>query len=248
MRSFKLTLAYDGTNYSGWQFQPGRVTLQETLERALAQITSETIRVTASGRTDAGVHAQGQVVSFTSETQLEPDVLHKALNATLPFDMAVTACELESDRFHARRDAKRKTYRYTIDDGPVRDVFSRNLVWQYRSTLDVEAMARAAGALVGTHDFSSFETAGSPRETSVRTVYELRIERLPDPNSSRIIVEITGNGFLYNMVRAIVGTLVEVGRGAEDEAWPAKVLAACDRSAAGQTAPAQGLCLVRVEY
>jgi tRNA pseudouridine38-40 synthase len=152
------------------------------------------------------------------------------------------------DGFHATYDAKRKTYRYTIDDGPVRDVFARNLVWQYRSTLDVAAMARAAQTLIGTHDFSSFETAGSPRESSVRTVYELRIERLPDPAGSRIVVEITGNGFLYNMVRAIVGTLVDVGRGAEDEAWPAKVLAARDRSAAGQTAPAQGLCLVRVEY
>jgi tRNA pseudouridine38-40 synthase len=248
MRTFKLTLAYDGTNYSGWQYQPGRVTLQETLEQALAKITSETLRVTASGRTDAGVHALGQVVSFTSDTQLEPDVLQKALNATLPLDMAVVTCEMARDGFHATHDAKRKTYRYTIDDGPVRDVFARNQVWQYRSSLDAAAMQRAAMALTGTHDFSSFETAGSPRESSVRTVYELRVGRLPDSAASRIVVEITGNGFLYNMVRAIVGTLVDVGRGAEDEAWPGKVLAARDRSAAGQTAPAQGLCLVRVEY
>jgi tRNA pseudouridine38-40 synthase len=248
MRTFKLTLAYDGTNYSGWQFQPGRVTLQETLEQALAKITSETIRVTASGRTDAGVHALGQVVSFASDTQLEPEVLQKALNATLPLDMAIVGCELAHGGFHATHDAKRKTYRYTIDDGPVRDVFARSLVWQYRSALNVAAMQRATTALVGTHDFSSFETAGSPRESSVRTVYELRVDRLPDPAGSRIVVEITGNGFLYNMVRAIVGTLVDVGRGAHDESWPAKVLAAHDRGAAGLTAPAQGLCLVRVEY
>jgi tRNA pseudouridine38-40 synthase len=248
MRTFKLTLAYDGTNYCGWQLQPGQVTLQGKFEQALTKITGESIRVTASGRTDSGVHALGQVVGFESETHLEPAVLQKALNATLPLDMAVVAAEFAPQGFHATRHAVRKMYRYTIDDGRLRDVFARQYVWQHKSPLDVAAMHRAAQGLVGTHDFSSFESQSSPRENSVRTVYSLRVERWPEANGPRIIVEIEGNGFLYNMVRAIVGTLIDVGRGAESEAWPAQVLAARNRGDAGQTAPAHGLCLVRVDY
>src|ERR1700681_4420274 len=142
MRSFKLTLAYDGSNYSGWQMQSGPVTLQETLERALATITGEAIRVTASGRTDAGVHALGQVVSFRSATRLESDVLLKALNAELPHDMAVLAVAEAPDDFHATNSARRKRYRYVIDDGPIRDVFERRYVWHFRSRLDAAAMHR----------------------------------------------------------------------------------------------------------
>ena len=248
MRVFKLTLAYDGTNYSGWQRQVGAATVQETLERTLEKISGESIRTTASGRTDAGVHALAQVVSFASDTHLEPAVLLKALNAELPHDIAVSACEIARADFHAIAGARRKRYRYLIDDGPVRDVFARSYVWQYRQRLDAAAMRRAAQALVGTHDFSSFETSGSPRATSVRTVFELAVERQGGESGSRISIEIEADGFLYNMVRAIVGTLVEVGRGAQSADWPAQVLAACRRDAAGQTAPPQGLFLVRVDY
>jgi tRNA pseudouridine38-40 synthase len=248
MRTFKLTLSYDGSDYHGWQTQPGRVTLQETLEQALARITGETIRVFASGRTDAGVHALGQVVSFTSATHLEPDVLERALNGELPNDMAVVSAEHAPDGFHATHDAVRKLYRYTLDDGPVRDVFARRYVWHERAPLDAQAMHRAAQGLVGTHDFSSFESQGSKRESSVRTVFAIRVERTPAAGRTRITVEVEGDGFLYNMVRAIVGTLVEVGRGARDESWPAEVLTARDRRVAGRTAPPQGLCLVRVDY
>jgi tRNA pseudouridine38-40 synthase len=248
MRTFKLTLAYDGTNYSGWQIQPGRVTLQETLERALAKITGDAIRVTASGRTDAGVHARGQVVSFRGETQLTPEVLHRALNAELPHDMAVVALEEEEADFHATGRAVRKRYEYVLCDGPARDVFGRHFAWHCRGRLDAEAMHRAAQALQGTHDFSSFETAGSPRETSVRTVFLIGVERGEGSGADRLTFFIEADGFLYNMVRTIVGTLVEVGRGTQDEAWLQRVLAARDRGAAGQTAPPQGLFLARVDY
>ncbi len=245
MRTFKLTLAYDGTGYCGWQSQAGQKSLQDTLERTLLRITGEAIRVHASGRTDSGVHAEGQVVSFESETQLASEVLHKALNAELPFDMAVWRVELAADGFHARRDARGKMYRYLIDDGATRDVFARQYVWQFRQRLDEQAMQRAAQALVGEHDFASFQSQGDERDSSVRTVFQARVQRLPN---QRISVEIAGSGFLYNMVRAIVGTLVEVGRGVQPEEWVGQVLAAKQRRAAGQTAPAHGLCLVRVDY
>lgn len=248
MRTLKLTLAYDGTAYAGWQVQSGRRTVQEVLETTLAKITGETIRVVASGRTDAGVHALGQVASFRTNCRLSAEVFQRALNAELPEDIAVCEAAEAADGFHALRDAVRKRYRYILHDGPVRDVFARNYCWHYYGRLDVDAMARAARALVGTHDFSSFETSGAPRRTSVRTVYELTLCRSEAPHEHLIVLEIEANGFLYNMVRAIVGTLVEIGRGARPEAWAGEVLAAADRRAGGPTAPPQGLFLVRVDY
>ncbi|MEX0678573.1 MAG: tRNA pseudouridine(38-40) synthase TruA [Pirellulales bacterium] len=272
MRSVKLTLAYDGTNYSGWQTQPDRVTLQQTLERALRHVVGEDIRVVASGRTDAGVHALGQVVSFQTDSRLEPEILQKALNSELPHDMAVIEAALAPAGFHAIAGARRKRYRYVLDDGAIRDVFQRDYAWHRYCRLDEKSMRRAAQALVGTHDFASFQTAGSERQTTVRTVFEIVVARGQGgaaglPYRSRgtgglatrgaageldagdfITVDIEADGFLYNMVRVIVGTLVEVGQGKRDEAWPALVLEARNRQAAGRTAPAQGLFLVRVEY
>lgn len=248
MRVFKLVLAYDGSNYSGWQVQPGRITLQGALEEALARITGEPVRVAGSGRTDAGVHALGQVASFRSETDLSADVLHKALNAELPRDMAVISVTESAADFHARASAVRKRYRYQLDDRPIRDVFMRRYSWHCRYRLDAAAMHRAAQSLVGRHDFSSFETSGSKRQSSVRTVFEISVERAANESQGGISLEIEADGFLYNMVRTIVGTLVEVGRGVRSERWPAEVLAACDRKAAGQTAPACGLFLLRVDY
>ena len=282
MRTIKLTLAYDGTAYAGWQVQRGQKTVQGALEAAIRKVTGQQVRAIASGRTDAGVHALGQVAAFRTESRLPADVLQRALNAELPHDVAVLEAADAPEGFHPIRDAVRKRYRYVIHDGPVRDVFRRTYCWQYPGRLDVAKMARAARALLGTHDFRSFEASGAKRKDSIRTIFELSIERgrgaekdlrtrdrITSPfrkgtvpfslreNRDRppvvlsqhlITIEIEADGFLYNMVRAIVGTLVEVGRGAEDESWVAEVLAAADRRTAGPNVPPQGLFLVRVDY
>jgi len=248
MRTLKLTLAYDGSQYAGWQVQPGQRTLQAELETALAQITGSPVRVIASGRTDAGVHALGQVASFSTDCPLPPDVFVRALNAHLPRDMAVLSAEDVPAGFNALRDAVGKRYRYVIHDGPVRDVFRLSYCWKYCRLLDAEAMDRAAQGLLGTHDFRSFETQWPNRASSVRTIREIFVHRGRAGEGDLVTLEVAADGFLYNMVRAIVGTLVEVGAGARDESWPAEVMAALDRSQAGMTAPPEGLCLVKVEY
>jgi tRNA pseudouridine38-40 synthase len=248
MRTFKLTLAYDGTAYSGWQVQPGVPTLQAAMEKAILRITGENLRVVASGRTDAGVHALGQVVSFNTASRLSCEVIQKALNAELPRDVAVLAVDQMSPGFHAIRDARRKRYRYVIHDGRTPDVFRRRYSWHHRGRLDAEAMHRAARTLLGTHDFRSFETSGAERATSVRTILDISVQRGEGDQRDFITLEVEANGFLYNMVRTIAGTLAEVGRGAKPETWPLAVVEALDRRAAGMTAPPQGLFLVRVEY
>lgn len=249
LRTIKLTVAYDGTHYAGWQSQVGRPTVQETLENAIAAVTGRRVRTLASGRTDAGVHALGQVVGFHTHSALPPAVLLRAINANLPRDIAVLAAAEAPRTFHPIRDVVCKRYRYVIHDGPVRDVFRRRFAWHYdQGRLDAAAMRRAAAALVGRHDFTSFESRGAPRKTSVRTIFELTVKRGGTGTEDFIAVEIEADGFLYNMVRAIVGTLVQVGRGAQSESWPAEVLSARNRRAAGPTAPPQGLVLIRVAY
>jgi tRNA pseudouridine38-40 synthase len=276
VRTFRFTLAYDGTDFAGWQFQPGCRTVQETVEQTILKITGETIRVTASGRTDAGVHALAQVMGFRSGTRLSADVLLRAMNAELPADVAVLSTEEVPQGFHAIRDARRKRYRYVIHDGRLRDPLRRRYCWHIYEPLDADAMHRAAQALAGMHDFCSFESSGSERATTVRTIHEIFVRRgdfddagdagdaddrppssesqhetddlRPATPSSVITLEVEADGFLYNMVRSIVGTLVEIGRGARPPSWIEEVLAAADRRAAGQTAPPQGLFLVKVEY
>jgi tRNA pseudouridine38-40 synthase len=243
-----LTLAYDGTNFAGWQVQPDQPTVQGVVEAAWRQITQEDVRVSAAGRTDAGVHALGQVAGVSTDTRLSNDDLLRALNAVLPEEVAVVAIDDAPPGFHATRDARGKTYRYHIHNGRVPSVFDRHYAWYYPQPLDAAAMHAAAQSLLGRHDFSSFETAGSERPDSIRTIRELTVERGTGDLSNRLTIEVRGDGFLYNMVRTIVGTLVEVGKGARSVAWPAEVLAACDRRQAGPTAPPQGLFLVRVEY
>jgi tRNA pseudouridine38-40 synthase len=247
-RWLKLIVAYDGTAYAGWQIQPDKPTVQRAIEAAWREITQELVRVTAAGRTDAGVHALGQVVAVATESRLSASDLQRGLNAVLPEDVAIVTLEEAGAGFHATYDALGKTYRYQIHNGRVPAIFDRRYTWHYPQPLDAEAMDAAAQALVGKHDFSSFESIGSERPTSVRTITALSVGRGSGDLADRVTIEVAGDGFLYNMVRAIVGTLVEVGRGARDVTWPTEVLAACDRTRAGQTAPPQGLFLVRVEY
>jgi tRNA pseudouridine38-40 synthase len=244
VRTLKLTLAYDGSAYAGWQVQSGQATLQDELEKALATITGEQIRVTASGRTDAGVHALGQVVSFHTNSQLAPDVFLRALNTELPRDMSVLSSEEARPGFHATCDAVRKRYRYIIDDGRYPDVFRRFYSWHTRHRLNSDLMHQAAQTFLGKHDFRSFETNWPSRTSSIRTVFDSIVMR----EGHIITFEVEADGFLYNMVRAMTGTLVDVGSGRRSVTWPAEVLAAGDRRLAGMTAPPQGLFLVSVDY
>ena len=248
MRTLKLTLGYDGAHFLGWQWQPNKRTIQGVLQETITKITGEKSACTASGRTDAGVHALGQVVSFDTHTWLACDVLTKALNAELPDDMLVFDIVEAPLGFQALREAVRKRYRYVIQDGRFPDLFARNYVWHIYRRLDVEAMHQAAQTLLGEHDFISYETTGSSRQTTVRTILDLLVERRQAELTDRVIIEVQANGFLYNMVRNIAGTLAEVGKGKQPVTWPLEVLAAKDRRAAGVTAPAQGLFLVQVDY
>ncbi|MFO0876838.1 MAG: tRNA pseudouridine(38-40) synthase TruA [Gemmataceae bacterium] len=245
MRNFRLTVSYDGTEFHGWQTQPHLRTVQETLETAIARLTGEPrIRTTASGRTDAGVHAMGQVVNFHSVTRLSPAVLLRAINAHLPEDVIIRDAAEVPEQFDANRDALRKLYRYVIHDGRVPDLFQRRYCYHCRYQLDAEAMARAGQALIGTHDFRCFETEWPNRASSVRTITHFSVQR----REEWIWLDVEADGFLYNMVRAIAGTLVNVGRGSWPEERVGHLIASGDRTLAGPTAPALGLFLVRVSY
>ncbi|MCI0683844.1 MAG: tRNA pseudouridine(38-40) synthase TruA [Gemmataceae bacterium] len=245
MRNLKITLSYDGSDFFGWQTQPGKRTVQETLEAAIAKLTGEErIRVNASGRTDAGVHALGQVANFYSRTALATAKLVPAINAHLPDDIAVLEAADMPQAFDANHDAVRKLYRYVIHDGPVPSPFLRRYACHHKRRLDDRAMARAALPLKGRHDFHSFETDWPNRMSSVRTVTHLAVNRFGD----YLWIDVEADGFLYNMVRAIAGTLINVGRGYWPESQVQAILDALDRTLAGPTAPAHGLFLVRVTY
>jgi tRNA pseudouridine38-40 synthase len=244
MRNLKLVLSYDGSDFHGWQTQPGLRTVQDTLESALTALTRERLRVNASGRTDTGVHAVGQVVNFRSETKLSAEVLVRALNAHLPADVVVREAADVPESFDANRDAKRKLYRYVIHDGSVPDLFMRRYCYHTRYRLDAALMARAAACLRGTHDFHSFETEWPNRASSMRTITHLAVNRFGE----WIWLDVEADGFLYNMVRAIAGTLINVGRGYWPETRVAEIVEARDRARAGPTAPAQGLFLMCVNY
>lgn len=245
MRNLKMIVRYDGTDFSGWQTQPGVRTVQETVEQAVQSITQEDrIRANCSGRTDAGVHAVGQVFNFYTATRLDCATMVKAVNAKLPDDVAVTSCEDAGQAFDANRDAVRKMYRYVVNDTRIPDPFLRRYAWQPRRRLDPERMHRAAQCLVGRHDFRCFETQWPNRLSSVRTISFVTVSRHDDC----VRIEVEADGFLYNMVRAITGTLYLVGHSYWPEDKVREVLDGMDRRTAGPTAPPQGLFLMRVTY
>jgi tRNA pseudouridine38-40 synthase len=252
MTTFKITLAYDGTDFVGWQRQAAGVSIQGLLEDALRELDGRDVTVMGAGRTDAGVHALGQVAAFAIERPLAADAVVRALNARLPDTVRVLSAEEAPASFRARADARSKTYRYRIWNADVVSPFERRFVWHVPGALDVDAMRAAAQLLEGTHDFAAFQTAGSDVRTTERTVLSSRIAdrglRIRNPQSELVTYEVCGTGFLRHMVRAIAGSLVEIGRGHRSPAWMADVIASRDRGQAGPTAPARGLFLVSVAY
>lgn len=247
LRTFKLTIAYDGTNYAGWQRQLGVDTIQARLEAAVAEIEGNHVTVHGAGRTDSGVHALGQVASFQIEHGIAASALRRALNAKLPEDIRVRDVETVSGLFHARFNARRKSYRYRINRATIPNPMEYRFAWHIGDALDLTVMRQAAVALIGRHDFKSFQTATSDAEvkTTVRTVFSIEIHLKPE---GIVTIDVVGDGFLRYMVRTIVGTLVEVGLGRREANDMPDVLLAKSRDLAGPTAPALGLCLVSVVY
>lgn len=258
VQTLKLTLAYDGTDFVGWQLQTNGTSIQELLEAALSQIDGQPVKVTGAGRTDAGVHALGQVASVQIDHPIEPATLARALNASLPTSIRVLEARQVRDSFNARFDATGKTYVYRILNEPVALPFERFYAWHHPWALSLETMQRASTGLEGAHDFSAFQGAGSDVASSIRTLSRIEI-RLESPSErvihafshrpSRVIrVELTGDGFLRHMVRNIVGTLVEIGTNRRMPEELTAILESRDRGRAGPTAPACGLFLMEVAY
>lgn len=243
-KNYKLTIAYDGTRFFGWERQPDRDTVQGKLENVLSRLSGQAVDVIGAGRTDAGVHARAMVASVRMNVAESPEEIRDYLNRYLPDAIAVREVKEAGDRFHARYNALGKTYRYTCFDGPVKPVFDRKYVTILDYQPDVERMQQAAAILTGEHDFRSF--CGNPRmkKSTVRNVDTIAIERRRD----RVIFTFHGTGFLQNMVRILVGTLLEVGRGHLNVEDVATILEAKDRKQAGPTAPPEGLCLMKVDY
>jgi len=253
LRTLKITLAYDGTRFVGWQRQAEGESIQGLLESALARLEGAPVTVNGAGRTDAGVHALGQVASATVSFSHDPATVFRSLNAQLPADVRVLAVDEAAPGFHARFSARRKTYRYQITQGPTASPFERRFAWHVPEPLDIAAMDTAAAALVGTHDFAAFQSTGSPGATTVRTIVRAGWRRQATGvagvgTECLLVYEVAGDGFLRHMVRTVVGTLVEVGRGWRTASSVAELLEDGTRGAAGPTAPAHGLFLVQVEY
>jgi tRNA pseudouridine38-40 synthase len=244
MSTVKLVLEYDGTCYAGWQRQPDHPTIQEAIERAIHQVSQATVSVIGAGRTDSGVHALGQVASFRTDRDWSASNWMRALNAVLPKDIAVRSSALMDDRFHAQHDARGKLYTYRILHRPARPTVDRAFVWHIYRPLNEVAMQQSAATLIGSQDFSSFEGSLTDNSNPICHLQRLTVIRHDD----EILIEAYADRFLKHMVRAMVGTVVEVGLGKRTPDSLTEVLRARDRSAAGQTAPPHGLCLMRVDY
>lgn len=244
MKRIKLTVAYDGTDYCGWQIQPNGITVEEVLNRNLSELTGEEITVIGASRTDSGVHAQGNVAVFDSDTTIPPERIAYAVNRKLPEDIVVIRSEEVPGDWHPRYQETEKTYEYHILNREMPDPVRRRDTYFVSYPLDLEAMRRAAAYLKGEHDFRSFCNIHTDVQDTARTIYDLDIIRSGD----LVTVRIRGNGFLYNMVRIIVGTLVRVGRGFYSPGQVKEILEAKERTSAGVTAPPQGLVLVKIDY
>lgn len=243
MRNIKITIQYDGRNYCGWQKQPDSLGIQGTIEKAIYEITNEEVKLIGSGRTDSGVHALAQTANFKISSSISIESIPMALNAKLPKDISVIeACEVNDD-FHSRYSTKGKTYKYLIYNSKFRHPILNNISYQVKYELDFDKMCIESKSLLGTHDFKGFMSSGSSVKDTIRTIYDINIKKTDD----LITLEISGDGFLYNMVRIIVGTLVDVGRGRINESF-LDIIESKNRSRCGHTAPAQGLFLKKVHY
>ncbi len=245
LKNFKITIEYDGTDYHGWQRQADDRTIQGEIEKALMTMTGNKVTLTGAGRTDAGVHAFGQVANFHCHTALDPGVFLKGLNSLLPKDIVITRCTQASVKFHARYDVKSKSYHYRILNRDLPAAIFRQHAWHIRKRLNLDAMLNSLCYIIGTHDFKAFEATGSPRANTIRSVMHADLEKMDD---GYLVFKIEGNGFLRFMVRNIVGTLVDVGLGKITPRDINRILVSKDRNLAGITAPAHGLFLMHVNY
>ncbi len=244
MRNIKLTIEYDGKDFKGWQKQPNKPNIQGEIERAIYNITKEEVDLIGSGRTDAGVHALGQVANFKTNSNIPIEKLALAINSQLKNSIIIKKAEEVDERFHSRYNAKHKTYRYIINNSPCGTAIYRNLEYCFPIKLDVAKMQEAAKYFEGEHDFKAFKSSGTSAKNSVRTIYNASVKQ----EGEKIIIELTGNGFLYNMVRIISGTLLDVGLQKIKPEEIKNIIEEKDRQKAGKTLPAHGLYLVEVKY
>ena len=244
MRNIKLTIEYDGKDFNGWQKQPTKLNIQGTIEQAIKQITGEEVQLNASGRTDAGVHAFGQVANFKTNSQIPIEKFAIAINSRLKRSIVIKKAEEVDERFHSRLNCKKKTYRYIINNSPEGTAIYRNLETHIPQKLDVDKMQEAVKDFEGEHDFKAFKASGTSSKSSVRTIYKAEVYKEGD----RVFIELTGNGFLYNMVRIIAGTLVDVGIGKIKPDEIPEIIKMQKRENAGKTLPPNGLYLLRVMY
>lgn len=243
MRNIKITVQYNGSNYCGWQEQPNALGIQGNIEYAIKEITKEKVKVNGSGRTDAGVHAIGQVANFKTKSKIDVSKIPDALNSKLPKDISIIDAEEVDEDFHARYSAKGKIYRYLVYNSRYRNPILKDISYQVKYDLNFDKMKKEAESLIGTHDFCGFMSSGSSVKDTVRTIKNVKIEKEGD----LIVFEFEGNGFLYNMVRIISGTLIDIGRGKIEENME-EIIKSKNRSKAGHTAPGHALFLKKVFY
>ena len=244
MRNIKLTIEYDGKDFNGWQKQPNKLNIQGTIEQAIKAVTGEDVELNASGRTDAGVHAIGQVANFKTESKIPIEKFAIAINSRLKKSIVIKKAEEVDERFHSRLNCKKKTYRYVINNSEEGSAIYRNLETHIPQKLNVSKMSEAVKYFEGEHDFKAFKASGTSSKSSVRTIYEAKVYQ----NDEKIFIELTGNGFLYNMVRIIAGTLVDVGIGKIKPEQITEIINSGNREMAGKTLPPNGLYLVKVMY